>query len=311
MSDITTRSHVFTRLQRHQVHEVRGDHAQASVGQETPVHEMQGSRQVRTPRTIRKRKRRYDLHPKNQTTPTLTRVPLRTGGIIINAIPTPLPGLNLQLQGGIPLRELTHVYGAPGTGKTTFCLQLAVSLLTKKYDVLWIDCNNSFSLRKLHDLATISDMNYFTLVRIRDWVQFQQVFENITTFVHATTRLVVLDNFTYFYRLCDRSLRHELQEILFDRYLQSFVRLFRKEQRQFAVVIINQIMADFTKEGVRPITQTEFELTCRVHLFFEVEGDPTTSAVRIISIPDPTARDHPSAIPMIRSKITAGGFEVV
>lgn len=229
----------------------------------------------------------------------------------MNAIPTPLPALNLQLHGGIPLRKLTHVYGAPGTGKTTFCLQLAVSVLKRKQDVLWIDCNNSFSIKKLHELAIPTDLNYFSLVRIRDWAQFQQVFENITTFVHATTQLVVLDNFTYFYRLCDRSQRHALQEILFDRYLQSFVRLFRKEHKRFAVIVINQIMADFTTEGVRPITQTEFELACCVHLFFEIEGDPTTSAIRTISIHDPNVDTPPETIPMTRSKITTGGFEVL
>lgn len=226
----------------------------------------------------------------------------------MNFIPTPLPALNQQLGGGIHCRKLTHVFGAPGSGKTTFCLQLATGLMARRYDVLWIDCNNSFSLTKLHELATPGALPYFSLIRIRDWEQFQQVFANVRALVHRTMRLVVLDNFAYFYGLSAPQERHELRELLFDEYLQSFVRLYRKEKYDLAVIIINQVRADFKSGGVRPVARTEFELACQTHILFEIDGDAETSKGRKVSL---LQEDLEEVLHASSSKITARGFEVV
>ncbi|MHA1145343.1 MAG: ATPase domain-containing protein [Candidatus Helarchaeota archaeon] len=220
---------------------------------------------------------------------------------------TPLPTLNEVLNGGIPLCQITHVYGEPGTGKTIFCLQVAAKLLKEKHDVLWIDCNNSFSLRKLERMANTRDWDYFSLVRIRDWNHFQYIFTNIEHCVHATTRLIILDNFTYFYRLCDRRQRHEFQKILFDRYLQRLVRMFRNGKRRFAVILTNQITADFTSRRFRPITQTECDLTCQIHILIEEFGDPNGSPFRKMTL----RASGGTEISELGFRMTDRGFEVI
>ncbi|XP_046400883.1 DNA repair protein RAD51 homolog 3-like isoform X2 [Ischnura elegans] len=63
------------------------------------------------------------------------------------------------LGGGIPLRRITEFCGAPGTGKTQFCLQLSVSVQVPQClggvsrEALFIDTDSGFSPIRLQDIA--------------------------------------------------------------------------------------------------------------------------------------------------------------
>ncbi|KAL2890355.1 Rad55 protein [Ceratocystis lukuohia] len=80
--------------------------------------------------------------------------PISTGLDDLDAVLSPAPDLELQnaspdsnseagdlSRGGIPLGQLTEVWGPPGVGKTTFGIQAAATALVKKRAVMWVDCN--------------------------------------------------------------------------------------------------------------------------------------------------------------------------
>ncbi|KAL1887220.1 hypothetical protein Cpir12675_006645 [Ceratocystis pirilliformis] len=80
--------------------------------------------------------------------------PISTGLDDLDAVLSPVPDLELQnaspdsnseagdlSRGGIPLGQITEVWGPPGVGKTTFGIQTAATALVKKRAVMWVDCN--------------------------------------------------------------------------------------------------------------------------------------------------------------------------
>ncbi|KAH7825040.1 DNA repair protein RAD51, RAD51B [Monocercomonoides exilis] len=87
----------------------------------------------------------------------------RTAFELLNTMshfPTPLRTFNTFLNGGLPCRTLTEVSGISGSGKTTFCLQLALHASLSRScggmerGTLFIDSDSNFSPARLFDLAT-------------------------------------------------------------------------------------------------------------------------------------------------------------
>jgi len=82
-----------------------------------------------------------------------------TNGEIARAVTTLCKPLDKILNGGIPLKQLTEVCGAPGAGKTQLCIQVSVCASIPK-DVggvgggaLYLDTEGSFSPQRASDMA--------------------------------------------------------------------------------------------------------------------------------------------------------------
>lgn len=69
-------------------------------------------------------------------------------------IPTGSGKIDAILEGGLSGGDVTLVYGDPKTGKTTFAIQCAVNCAKKALKVLFVDCDNSFSSRRLLQIAS-------------------------------------------------------------------------------------------------------------------------------------------------------------
>ncbi|KAL5601205.1 hypothetical protein BROUX41_006007 [Berkeleyomyces rouxiae] len=80
--------------------------------------------------------------------------PITTGLDTLDALLSATPGLDAQnarlelndedrasSRGGLPLGQITEVWGPPGVGKTTLGIQAASIALVKKRAVMWVDCN--------------------------------------------------------------------------------------------------------------------------------------------------------------------------
>ena len=58
-----------------------------------------------------------------------------------------------KLNGGISAGTVTLVYGEPETGKSTMAMQCAINCATQGYKTLFVDCDNTFSARRLSQIA--------------------------------------------------------------------------------------------------------------------------------------------------------------
>ena len=65
------------------------------------------------------------------------------------AFPEPLNALI----SGLENKAITNFYGAPGTGKTNFCLLAAIDCVRKGGKVIYIDTEGGLSFRRLKQLA--------------------------------------------------------------------------------------------------------------------------------------------------------------
>ena len=56
------------------------------------------------------------------------------------------------LRGGVKPESLYEVYGEFGSGKTQFCLTLAAEAISNGEKIVWIDCEDTFRLRRLAEI---------------------------------------------------------------------------------------------------------------------------------------------------------------
>ncbi len=103
--------------------------------------------------------------------------------------------------GGINPQSLTLIYGEPETGKSTFAMQCAVSCALQKQKVLYVDCDNTFSAKRLSQLAG----EYFeevaeriVLVKPKDFHEQTALIDHIDDYA-INVGLIIVDTFTSLY----------------------------------------------------------------------------------------------------------------
>jgi RecA/RadA recombinase len=124
----------------------------------------------------------------------------------ISVIKTNLTGcscIDSHLNGGISPESVTLVYGEPETGKSTLAMQCAVNCAMQGYKTLFVDCDNTFSAKRLSQLASgkfeeIADL--IILIRPADFKEQTAVVERISEYTAKNFGLVVIDTFNSLYR---------------------------------------------------------------------------------------------------------------
>lgn len=105
-------------------------------------------------------------------------------------IPTGFPTLDEALGlGGLPRGRLVDVFGPPGSGKTTLCLQTIAALQRQGGQALYIDAENSFDLAYARRLGVDVDR---LLIAQPDTAE--EALDIALTMVEAGLALVVIDS---------------------------------------------------------------------------------------------------------------------
>ncbi|XP_021370414.1 DNA repair protein RAD51 homolog 3-like [Mizuhopecten yessoensis] len=177
--------------------------------------------------------------------------------------------LDNMLGGGVPLCKITEFCGAPGTGKTQICMQLAVDaqipecLGGLEAEVIYIDTEGSFIVERLVDIVTatvehckeiaggdqdsgelgdftpervLSRMHYY---RCHDYIELLATIHLLPDFIkqHSKVRLVIVDSVAFHFRhdFDDMSLRTRLLTST----AQNLIKL--ATTFELAVVLTNQM----------------------------------------------------------------------
>jgi RecA/RadA recombinase len=110
--------------------------------------------------------------------------------------------IDANLEGGISNGSLTLIFGEPETGKTTLAMQCAYYCALQGYKTLFVDCDNTFSTKRLSQIAGGKfDMvaEQITLVKPLDFKQQTAVVDRISDYVSKNLGLIIIDTLTSLY----------------------------------------------------------------------------------------------------------------
>jgi DNA repair protein RadB len=122
---------------------------------------------------------------------------------VIKKILTGCSCIDSHLNGGISPESVTLIYGEPETGKTTLAMQCAVNCAMQNLKTLFVDCDNTFSPKRLSQVASgkfeeIADL--IILIKPVDFKEQTAVIDRISEYTAKNFGLVVIDTFTSLYR---------------------------------------------------------------------------------------------------------------
>jgi DNA repair protein RadB len=123
---------------------------------------------------------------------------------LLQKIPTDCKTIDRILEGGISLESVSLIYGEAETGKTTMAMQCAVNCANQGCKALFVDCDGTFSARRLSQLASkrfteIAEL--IILMRPNSFREQTAVVDRLEEYVTKNFGLVVFDTITSLYRV--------------------------------------------------------------------------------------------------------------
>ena len=110
--------------------------------------------------------------------------------------------IDSNIGGGISPESVTLIYGEPETGKTTFAIQCTVSCALQNYKTLFVDCDNTFSTKRLSQLSADKFdqvAEQVILIKPKDFNEQTAVIDRIQDYTAKNFGLIVIDTFTSLY----------------------------------------------------------------------------------------------------------------
>lgn len=155
-----------------------------------------------------------------------------------------------KLLGGFLQKDtITTIYGPPGSGKTTLCLEYCSKVLENEKKVFFIDTEGGFSAERLKQINPTQNLENLTLFSPKTFEEQQKVILNLTKQIKNSKSigLIVVDSLVMLYRL---KLGDAPQKI--NKELGEQLRMLTEISRNYniPILVINQMYTSFdTKEN--------------------------------------------------------------
>ena len=124
--------------------------------------------------------------------------------LLQGVIPTGCNSLDKLLEGGLPLKKISLVYGEAETGKSSFAIQCAVNCARIGYKTIFIDSDGTFSTRRLSQIAYYDSEKVSPLIILVRPTTFQEqalAIDHLDEYITRKVGLVVVDTITSLYRV--------------------------------------------------------------------------------------------------------------
>ena len=173
-------------------------------------------------------------------------------------ISTGIKCIDSNIDGGISPETVTLIYGEPETGKSTLSVQCAVSCGLQNLKVLFVDCDNTFSPKRL---SQITDDKFdaiaeqIILVKPRDFREQTAVIDHIADYAAKGFGLIVIDTFTSLYGAKVSQIEGKAFSINRELNRQLAILAESAKIRKIPIVITSQVRSVFDdpNAGVRPV----------------------------------------------------------
>jgi DNA repair protein RadB len=166
--------------------------------------------------------------------------------------------IDSNIGGGIKTDVITLIYGAPETGKSTLAIQCAVNCAIQSLKVLFVDCDNTFSTKRL---AQISGNKFdevaerIVLVKPKNFCEQTTVIDHIQDYAGKNVGLIIIDTLTSLYgaKVCETSSKAFSINRELNRQLAILAQTVKI--RKIPLIITSQVRSilDEQDENVRPV----------------------------------------------------------
>jgi len=117
-------------------------------------------------------------------------------------IPTGCDSIDKILEGGIPCESVTLVYGEAETGKSTLGMQCAVNCARRGCKTLFVDCDGTFHVSRLLQIASEQFKEIGELVILmkpNDFREQTTIIDQMSEYVAKNFGLIIIDTVTSLY----------------------------------------------------------------------------------------------------------------
>jgi DNA repair protein RadB len=173
-------------------------------------------------------------------------------------IKTGVECIDQTIGGGITPQTVTLIYGEPETGKSTLTVQCAVNCALQNLKVLIVDCDNTFSTKRL---AQISGDNFdavaerIVLVKPKDFKEQTALIDRIQDYIGGNVGLIIIDTFTSLYgaQVCQSSAKAYTVNRELNRQLAILAQT--SKIRKIPIIITSQVRCIISDQNseVRPV----------------------------------------------------------
>jgi DNA repair protein RadB len=118
---------------------------------------------------------------------------------MLQKIPTDCRAIDKILGGGISRESISLVYGEAETGKTTLAMQCAINCARQGHKILFIDCDGTFSSRRLSQIAAEKFKEIAELIILMNPNDFREqtlVIDHLTEYITKNFGLLIIDTIT-------------------------------------------------------------------------------------------------------------------
>jgi len=123
---------------------------------------------------------------------------------VLNKVTTGCKKIDNVLGGGIPAGSIALLYGEAETGKTTLAMQCAVNCTRKGYKTIFLDCDGTFSAKRLSQIASEDFKKIAPLIILMKPSNFTEqtsAIDGLADYITKSCGLVVIDTITSLYRV--------------------------------------------------------------------------------------------------------------
>ena len=168
--------------------------------------------------------------------------------VVLDRIPTGCKIIDRDLNGGIPSQSVSLIYGEAETGKTTLAMQLAVNCALQGNKTLYIDCDGTFSAKRLSQVAAerfdeIADL--IILIKPNSFAEQATTVDRLAEYLTDHFGLVVVDTLTSLYGA--RIAEYPQKTFELNRELNRQLALLAQisKMHKIAILIVSQVRTSF------------------------------------------------------------------